>query len=78
MCRMDAAEIEVGNEHGNRMTQVFQFLAVSNRATGEPARERANAQVCALAMAGCGRIHIRIPDALLFADGDNLSLEIKT
>lgn len=53
MRRMNAAEIEVGNEHRNRMAQIFQLLAVSNRATGEPARKCANTQIRALGAASC-------------------------
>ena len=48
------AEIEMANKHRYREPHIFQFLAESKCATGEPARERADRQVCALGVAGCG------------------------
>ncbi len=39
VCAVNAAEIEVRDEHCNRVAQIVQLLAVSNGATGEPARE---------------------------------------
>src|ERR1035437_9153569 len=65
------AEIEVTDKHGNRVAQIVQLLAVSNRAAGKTARERPHRQVCAFGVASCGFGQIRASNARLTLYSDD-------
>src|ERR1700733_15905160 len=65
---MHAAEVEVSNEQSNGELEILFLLAVADGATCESARKRADGQICAFNVAGCGHSHIRVSESGLAFD----------